>query len=30
MPEAFLFEYAGEEKGSAGIGRAGDTLGWSK
>ena len=26
MPEAFLFEYAGEEKGSAGIGRAGDTL----
>ncbi len=26
MPEAFLFEYAGEEQGSAGIGRAGDTL----
>jgi hypothetical protein len=26
MPDAFLFEYAGEEQGSAGIGRAGDPL----
>jgi hypothetical protein len=26
MPDAFLFEYAGEEKGSEGIGRAGDVL----
>jgi hypothetical protein len=26
LPEAFLFEYAGEEPGSAGIGRAGDPL----
>ena len=27
MPDAFLFEYAGEETGSAGIGRAGDHSG---
>jgi hypothetical protein len=26
MPDAFFFEYAGEEQGSEGIGRAGDTL----
>jgi hypothetical protein len=26
IPDAFLFEYAGEEQGSAGIGRAGDPL----
>jgi hypothetical protein len=26
MPDAFLFEYAGEEQGSGGIGRAGDPL----
>jgi hypothetical protein len=26
LPDAFLFEYAGEEPGSAGIGRAGDPL----
>ena len=26
LPDAFLFEYAGEEPGSEGIGRAGDTL----
>jgi hypothetical protein len=26
IPEAMLFEYAGEEQGSAGVGRAGDTL----
>lgn len=26
LPEAFLYEYAGEEKGSAGIGRTGDPL----
>ena len=26
MPDAFLFEYAGEEKGSEGIGRAGNPL----
>lgn len=26
MPDAFLFEYAGEEKGSEGIGRIGDPL----
>jgi len=26
LPDAFLFEYAGEEPGSAGIGRAGATL----
>jgi len=26
MPDAFLFEYAGEEQGSEGIGRAGDPL----
>jgi hypothetical protein len=26
LPDAFLFEYAGEETGSAGIGRAGDPL----
>jgi hypothetical protein len=26
LPDAFLFEYAGEEQGSEGIGRAGETL----
>jgi hypothetical protein len=26
IPDAFLFEYAGEEQGTAGIGRAGDRL----
>ncbi|MGA9642299.1 MAG: hypothetical protein WBQ72_12965 [Terriglobales bacterium] len=26
LPDAFFYEYAGEEKGSAGIGRAGDPL----
>ena len=26
LPDAFLFEYAGEEQGSAGIGRAGNSL----
>jgi hypothetical protein len=26
IPDAFLFEYAGEEQGSAGLGRAGDPL----
>jgi hypothetical protein len=26
IPDAFLFEYAGEEQGTAGIGRAGDPL----
>lgn len=26
MPDAFVFEYAGEEQSSAGVGRAGDTL----
>ncbi len=26
LPDAFLFEYAGEEQGSEGVGRAGETL----